>query len=65
MTIKKDKEGCEHKWVLERTDYVKIEGTYNDTFKKINTYFCEKCLGYIEKTVKNESHRGRPYWFNK
>jgi hypothetical protein len=58
------KQPCEHKWVYQGSDYYySLNGVYNGTFKKIDTYYCEKCLEIKEIVTKEEDCTGRPYWY--
>lgn len=54
---------CEHKWNFQGSDYKRTNGTYNDTFTKIDIYYCEKCLERKEIIAKHESSRYEPYWY--
>lgn len=55
---------CEHKWVYQGSDYEKRErNRYENTYKKIDTYYCEKCLEIKEIVVKDEDSEKKPYWY--
>ena len=58
---------CEHKYVHLETVKEKpqgISGTYSYTdWKRVDRFFCEKCLEVVERT-KTASGRGeQPDWF--
>lgn len=58
------KQPCEHKWVFQGSDYEHIYHSYGRVeYKRIDTYYCEKCLEYKEITAKYECSNERPYWF--
>jgi len=56
---------CEHKWVFQESSYSHSLGGYNDTFDRVDTYYCEKCLEIKEINAKHENSRGTPYWYKK
>ena len=56
---------CEHKWVFQESSYSRSSGGYNDTFDRIDSYYCEKCLELKEKNTKHENARCTPYWYKK
>lgn len=33
---------CEHKWVFQGSDYKYSLGHCNDTYERIDTYYCER-----------------------
>ncbi|MGG1659495.1 hypothetical protein [Brevibacillus sp. NRS-1366] len=55
-------EKCEHKFVYLDTKRLRENAGYNDHFKRIDTFFCEKCLEYIDK-VQEGYARGKPDWY--
>ena len=57
--------GCEHKWVFQRSDFQRDKRSqYKDFFKRIDTYYCEKCLEVREVVAREEDmFSGKPYWF--
>ena len=56
--------GCEHKWVFQGSDYEKRErNRYENIYKKIDTYYCEKCLEIKEIISKDENSEKKPYWY--
>lgn len=57
---------CEHKWVFQDSAYsfeYRRGSSGQDHYKRIDTYFCEKCLETKEIVAKDEYSRGRPYWW--
>ena len=61
------KQPCEHKWIFQRSDFSQERAGYsNYHFKRIDTYFCEKCLEVKEIIGKEESYlEKKPYWFER
>lgn len=61
------KQPCEHKWVHQITDYlIETENYYSKRFKRIDTYYCEKCLEIKEVVLKEEivfNSGSKLYWF--
>lgn len=59
------KQPCEHKWVFQCSDFQKGKRSqYKDYFKRIDTFYCEKCLEIKEVVVKEEDTFGdKPYWY--
>ena len=58
-------ENCNHKWVYQETIKSKEEDYHCRTYKKVDIYFCEKCLQITEK-VKSESvgrYGSTPDWY--
>lgn len=65
---------CNHKWVYQASDYKKthIRGVCYYNFKRIDTYYCEKCCEVKEKVTKDEyrnyfkyDNESLPYWWKK
>ena len=56
---------CEHKWIFRESSYDSRGGAYKDVYKRIDTYYCEKCLEQKEIIAKNEDARCKPYWYKK
>lgn len=57
---------CEHKWIFQESSFShRFTTTYNDLYERIDTYYCEKCLGQKEVIAKHEYARCRPYWYKK
>lgn len=56
---------CEHKFVLLDTVKRKVSETYGNSYKRIDIFFCEKCLE--TKEVKKEEYIGYreniPDWY--
>lgn len=53
---------CEHKWIHQSSHYQRESNGYNDHFKKLDIYYCEKCLEQKEVT-KEEYAREAPLWY--
>lgn len=53
---------CEHKFVHFDTLKSKENSTYQIGWKRIDRFFCEKCLEYKDKEQKEWS-RDRPEWY--
>lgn len=54
---------CEHKWVYQVSDYKFESGRHNNTFMRIDTYYCEKCLEIKDVITKQEDSYIKPYWY--
>lgn len=58
---------CEHKWEFQSSDYIKNkDGYYTDEYKRVDTYYCEKCLAIKENINKREIrniNEGKPEWW--
>lgn len=57
---------CEHKWVFQNSVYSFEYGrspSDQDHYKRIDNYYCEKCLEFKEVVAKDEWSRERPYWW--
>ncbi|KFX56152.1 beta-glucosidase [Clostridium botulinum] len=57
---------CEHKWIFQESVYNFEYGrgpSGQDHYKRIDTYYCEKCITTKEVTAKDEWSRERPYWW--
>lgn len=53
---------CEHKWVFIDSIYGSESGTYQIGWKRLDRFFCEKCLQ--QKEVKKEEwNRETPAWW--
>lgn len=53
---------CEHKFVHLDTKKTRQSNGWTDYFKRVDTYFCEKCLEEKEK-IKEASERYAPDWY--
>lgn len=55
---------CNHKWVFQDSIYYCQYSCYgNSEYKRIDTYYCEKCLEQKEILAKCECSREKPYWY--
>lgn len=59
---KKQPVECEHKWIHMNSAYKYDSAGYMTRFKKIDTFFCEKCLEQ-RNTVKEDTSRDTPDWY--
>jgi hypothetical protein len=55
-------EPCEHKWIFQESHYSKEWGSYQNEYKKMDIYYCEKCLERKE-ILRSEYSRGEPLWW--
>lgn len=55
-------ENCEHKFVVLHIVYSKQSEMHGSTYKRVTTYFCEKCTEKKE-VVKQKQSVERPYWY--
>ena len=55
-------EKCEHKFVFLETIKFQEKSTYQIGWNRIDKYFCEKCLEYKDKQIKEWS-RDKPEWY--
>ena len=53
---------CEHRFVLESTHYDRESNGYMSDWRRLNIYFCEKCLGK-KQVLKKEWAREMPLWW--
>lgn len=54
--------GCDHKFVLKDTVYSKHCVFCGFTFKRVDFYFCEKCL-YEREVERVKDLVDTPYWY--
>lgn len=54
---------CKHKWVLLQVRKSKeYDGQYNTHYKRVDEFFCDRCLEYREK-VFEDWKRDPPDWY--
>lgn len=53
---------CDHKYIHESIHYESETFSYNTRYKKLDIYFCEKCLSKKE-IIKEEYGREIPLWW--
>ena len=55
---------CEHNFIHLDTDYTRTDRNYgNNTYERIDRFYCAKCLDEKEKVV-SECEPYMPSWFN-
>lgn len=53
---------CEHKFIHLETHKNREIGIYNHIWRRVDTFYCEKCLEYKD-AVRSESARDKPDWY--
>lgn len=53
---------CEHEYLHLDTNFYKESGGYDNTYTRIDRFYCKKCL-HEEEKLKTESSREKPSWW--
>ena len=53
---------CVHDYLHLDTDFIIETGGYDNTYIRLDRFYCKKCL-HLEEKRKSESSRGKPTWW--
>lgn len=56
---------CEHRWIfMETVRQPGYSGYGSRDWKRIDRFYCEKCLEFKERIQKEQGYKSKPDWFD-